>query len=260
VPGVAAAVVAAVVAAALVLPAPAPCDGCAAFGPATRPWQIQLQGPANTKLDAHAFEVDGFDATKRTVRRIERGRRRSICYLDAGSWESFRPDRDTFAPELLGNVYAGFEDERWLDIRRVDLLQPILEARIEMCRDKGFDAVDPDNVNGYENDTGFPLTASDQLRFNTFLANLVHAHGMAVALKNDGPQAATLARYFDFAVVEECFAQRDCRAYRAFVKAGKAAYAIEYAQRSARVCRDARRWRFSVIFKHMSLRSYRRTC
>jgi hypothetical protein len=257
VPGLAAVVAAA---AALALPAPVACEHCAAFGATTRPWQIQLQGTTNVKVRAPALEVDGFDATKRTVRRIERGPRRSICYIDAGSWEDFRPDRDDFAPELLGNVYAGFEDERWLDIRRIDLLRGVLEARIALCKHKGFDAVDPDNLNGYENDTGFPLTASDQLRFNTFVANLVHAHGMAVALKNDGPQAKTLVRYFDFTVIEECFEQGNCGQYRPFVKAGKAAYAIEYAKRTASVCRAGRRRHFSVIFKHVSLRSYRRTC
>ena len=64
---------------------------------------------------------------------------------------------------MLGKQYEGFPEERWLDIRRIDLLAPILRARIDACRAKGFDGVDPDNLNGFENDTGFPLTATDQL-------------------------------------------------------------------------------------------------
>ena len=35
---------------------------------------------------------------------------------------------------------------------------------------KGCDGVDPDNVDGYTNKTGFPLTAKDQLAYNKFLA------------------------------------------------------------------------------------------
>ncbi len=49
---------------------------------------------------------------------------------------------------MLGKEYEGFPEERWLDIRRIDLLAPILRARIDACRAKGFDGVDPDNLNG----------------------------------------------------------------------------------------------------------------
>ena len=40
----------------------------------------------------------------------------------------------------------------------VDVLGPIMERRMDLCRDKGFDAVEPDNVDGYANRSGFPLT------------------------------------------------------------------------------------------------------
>lgn len=113
---------------------------------------------------------------------------------------------------MLGKQYEGFPEERWLDIRRIDLLAPILRARIDACRAKGFDGVDPDNLNGFENDTGFPLTATDQLRFNTWLANEAHARELSIGLKNDGPQAGTLAPYFDWVIVEECIELRRVRA------------------------------------------------
>ena len=44
--------------------------------------------------------------------------------------------------------------ERWLDVRQIERLAPILTDRLELCRDKGFDAVEPDNLDGYDNETG----------------------------------------------------------------------------------------------------------
>ena len=42
--------------------------------------------------------------------------------------------------------------------------------RLDLAAAKGCDAVDPDNVDGYANPTGFDLTGDDQLAFNRWLA------------------------------------------------------------------------------------------
>ena len=161
---------------------------------------------------------------------------------------------------MLGAEYEGFPEERWLDIRRIDLLAPILRARIDTCREKGFDGVDPDNLNGFENRTGFPLTADDQLRFNTWLANEVHARGLSVGLKNDGTQAGVLVPYFDWVIVEECIQQRNCGEYAPFTRARKAIFAIEYRKPTRRACAQTKRRKISVVFKASALRGPRRTC
>ena len=82
----------------------------------------------------------------------------------------------------LALVAAWWPGEKWLDIRRLDLLGPILRARLDMCAAKGFDAVEFDNVDGYANTTGFKLKASDQLAFNRWLATEAHAQGLGVSL------------------------------------------------------------------------------
>jgi hypothetical protein len=229
----------------------------AAAAPA--PWQVQLQGRIDTSVRAHFFDIDG-SASAKTVRALHRRGRKVACYISAGSWEAFRSDRRAFPPEVLGRRYAGYPDERWLDIRRIDVLAPILRARIDACKAKGFDGVDPDNLNGYENPTGFPLTAADQLRFNRWLADEVHAHGLEVGLKNDGPQARNLVRSFDWVIVEECIDQGNCGEYAPFTRAGKPVYAIEYRGPTRRACAQASRRRISVVFKTPALRARRRTC
>jgi hypothetical protein len=221
--------------------------------PTTAAWQWQLQGRIDTSVDARVYEVDGFEAPARTVARLHRQGRKVICYLDVGSWESYRPDADRFPESVLGRAYERYPDERWLDVRRVDLLAPILRQRFDLCRRKGFDAVEPDNIAGFENKTGFPLTAADQLRFNRWVAREVHRRGMSVALKNDPGQVEQLVRRFDFAVVEECFAYDECGAFSPFVAAGKAVFVAEYEEPLAAICGQAERLRFSVIRKDYDL-------
>ena len=241
------------------LPPPLSCAGCYKPRTTTSPWQIQFQGRVDTSVRARFFDLDA-SAPARTVKALHRRGRKVACYINAGAWEDFRSDRNAFPREVLGKRYEGFPDERWLDIRRIDLLAPILRARIDACRAKGFDGVDPDNLNGFENDTGFPLTAADQLRFNTWLANEAHARKLSIGLKNDGPQAATLAPYFDWVIVEECIEQRNCGEYEPFTRAGKPIFEIEYRKPTRRACAVAKRRRISVVFKTPALRAPRRTC
>jgi hypothetical protein len=118
--------------------------------------------------------------------------------------------------------------ERWVDIRALDILAPILSARLDLAVQKGFDGVDPDNVDGYLNPTGFALAPAHQLQFNRWLAQEAHRRGLAVSLKNDPEQAAALEPYFDFAVSESCFAEGWCDLWQPFTKAGKPVLAIEY--------------------------------
>lgn len=221
--------------------------------PRTTAWQWQLQGTIDPTVRAWAYDVDGFDASKGDVRALHRHRRRAICYLDVGSWESYRPDRDRFPATVIGKVYEGFPDERWLDISRFELFVEPLKARIAMCARKRFDAVEPDNIAGWENDTGFEISRGDQLRFNRWIANQVHARGMAVALKNDPKQVKQLVHLFDFAIVEECFQYEECGYYKPFIERDKAVFEAEYELRPDQFCAAAAMLGFSAIRKSYDL-------
>ncbi len=221
--------------------------------PTTAPWQWQLQGRLDLSVDARVYEVDGFETPARAVSALHRLGRKAICYLDVGAWERYRPDAGRYPQRVLGSIYSGYPDERWLDIRRIDLLAPILRRRFDICRRKRFDAVEPDNLAGYENRSGFPLTAADQLRFNRWVAREVHHRGMSVALKNDPDQASRLVGDFDFAVVEECFAYDECQKFSPFILAGKAVFSAEYEGSPSDYCPRARGLRFSTIAKGYDL-------
>lgn len=222
-------------------------------------WQWQLSGRLDTTVDAPVYDIDGFDHDADQVAGLHRKGRKVICYLSTGAWEEFRPDADDFPAAVLGKS-NGWAGERWLDIRRTDVLEPLMETRIAMCAKKGFDAVEPDNMDGYRNRSGFPLTAADQLRYNRIVARTAHRHGLAVGLKNDLPQIPQLVGDFDFAVNEQCAQYEECEELTPFVKAGKAVFHVEYELPVARFCADSRRLGLSSLLKKYELGVWRQGC
>lgn len=222
-------------------------------------FQWQLTGKVNTKIDATVYDVDLFDTPASVVGELHAHGRKVVCYLSAGSWERWRPDARRFPKAVRGRPLAEWPGERWLDVRRLDLLAPILRARLDLCRAKGFDGVEPDNVDGYANPTGFSLTAADQLRFNRWLACEAHSRGLSIGLKNDHEQAQALVGDFDWALVEECFERDECAPFRVFVAAGKAVFAAEY-RRTPRLCERARALGFTVLVKRRALDASRAAC
>jgi hypothetical protein len=223
-------------------------------------WQWQLSGALDLSVRARMFDLDLFDTSSRTVARLHARGRRAVCYLDAGTWEPGRPDGRAFPAAVIGRPVEGWPRERWLDVRRLDVLGPILARRLDLCRAKGFDGVEADNVDGYANDTGFPLTAADQLAFNRFLARGAHARGLSIGLKNDLGQAAALEPFFDWVLVEQCFQYDECDRLRPFVRAGKAVFVVEYDRSRSSFCRRARASGFMAMRKRMSLGAWRETC
>ena len=222
-------------------------------------WQWQLTGRVDTSVAARVFDVDLFATRAATVAELRAQGKRVICYMSAGAWERWRPDAERFPRRLLGRS-NGWDGERWLDIRRLDLLAPILRDRLDRCARKGFDGVEFDNVDGYANRTGFPLTGSDQLRFNRWLADAAHRRGLAAGLKNDLGQIDQLEPFFDFAINEECFYYRECGKLRRFIAAGKPVFHVEYELRRDRFCSRADDLGFSSMRKGWDLGRWRRPC
>lgn len=240
-------------------PSPAPCAGPCWVPPARTSWQIQLQGKLKQTVDARLYDIDGFDNSATTVAALHAAGRKVACYFSAGSFEDWRPDASRFPASVKGNG-NGWPGERWLDVRRLDVLMPIMTARLDLCKARGFDTVDPDNVDGYTNTTGFPLTSADQLTYNASIANAAHARGLTVALKNDLSQIPQLLPYFDWALNEQCFQYSECQLLTPFTSAGKAVMNIEYSVAPKKFCPAANLRNFNSLKKALSLKAGRKAC
>jgi len=196
--------------------------------PPQRPtWYWQLQGKVNNKVPVAVYDIDGFENSTAEVATLHSQGKRVICYIDAGTVEDFRPDFSEFPKSVIGRT-NGWPGEHWLDIRQLSVLEPIMAARFRMCKEKGFDAVEPDNIEGYSNNSGFPLTAQEQLTYNEWIADEVHSLGMAVLQKNDGEQAAELQSYFDGELTEQCNQFHECSDFDPYLAAGKPVLNAEY--------------------------------
>jgi hypothetical protein len=248
--------------------APASAEG----GPIWHPklgtsWQIQFSEPlVSDPLDVQAYDLDGFETSATTVADLHEHGVHVLCYVSMGTWEDWRPDAGQYPAAVIGKEWTEWKGERFLDIRRLDLLAPVIEARLDMCKAKGFDAVEPDNIDTYQDGkaiTGFDLTAADQIRFNLWLAKAAHERDLAIGQKNIPDLTTDLEPHFDFAVTEDCFADSWCDDVRPYLDHDKAVFAIEYTDTRVKlkaICPGAVADGYSVILKHRDLDAWSATC
>lgn len=198
--------------------------------PVDTSWHLQLQGTPRLDVAARLYELDLFDTSSQTIAALHAQQRRLLCYFSAGSLEEWRADAGSFPSSVQGEPLADWPGEVWLDIRD-SKVRELMRKRLQLARDKGCDGVDPDNVDGYLQNSGFALSAADQLDYNRFLAREAHAMGLAIALKNDLQQITALVDSFDLAINEQCHAFQECHYLAPFIQAGKPVLNIEYADR-----------------------------
>jgi hypothetical protein len=217
-------------------------------------WQWQLTGTIDTSVDAAMYDIDLADAPQATIDALHAAGRRVICYFSAGTYEDWRADATQFPTAARGNGVDGWPGEQWLDTRD-GTVRAIMQARMDLAVTKACDGVEPDNVDGYQNDPGFRLTSATQLDFDMFIAREAHARGLSVGLKNDLDQIPMLAPSFDWALDEQCSQYSECGELQPFVAAGKAVFHCEYRT----TCPEAVSG-FSTILKHLDLDAPRTVC
>ena len=205
-------------------------------------WQLQVSNSQQLAKNyvVDIYDIDLFDTPAAEIEQLQLNGHRVVCYFSAGSYENWRADASAFKLSDFGRNLDGWVGENWLDIRSANVHRIMLK-RLDLAVAKGCDGVEPDNVDGYINDTGFNLTADEQLAFNRFLANEAHMRDLSIGLKNDLDQIPLLVDYFDFAVNEQCFEYNECELLLPFIDANKAVLSAEYGSiyKTDKVERDA---------------------
>lgn len=222
-------------------------------------WQVQLSGKFTPVQGVEVYDLDGVDTKDWELRRARRAGAKLVCYFNAGAWEDWRGDAMEFKRSVIGEPLDGWPGERWLDIRQQQQLLPLMAARMDECKRRGFDAVDPDNVDGYANDTGFDLSRRDQASYIRALARMAHERHLAFGLKNTTELVDELEPDIDFAVNEQCHEYDECDAYDRLLESGKPVVVLEYTGKSSRLCRE-RPEGMELLFKDLDLGVHRATC
>jgi len=196
-------------------------------------WQWQLSDKINLDYNVLLYDIDLFDTTKKEIEELHKKNIKVICYFSAGSYEDWRIDKKNFLniENLLGNELEGWEGERWLNIKKVKILKQIMKKRLELAKEKGCDGVEPDNVDGYINNTGFDLTYKDQIKYNKIISNEAHKLGLFIGLKNDMEQIKDLKNYYDFALNEQCNIYNECELLLPFINDNKPVLNAEYSEK-----------------------------
>ncbi|SHI26858.1 hypothetical protein VA7868_03114 [Vibrio aerogenes CECT 7868] len=207
-------------------------------------WHIQLQNLDQLSIDAAipVYEVDLFDGaagSNSVIDRLKQQNKKVICYFSAGTKEDWRDDASQLTDDALipDGALQDRPGETWLNIgdqtALENIIQPVIIARLDLARDAGCDAVDPDNIDAYTNtdETHGLISYADQLSYNIWLAQEAHKRDLSIGLKNDLNQLDTLVTHFDFAVNEQCFAYNECSVYEnTFLSDEKAVFNLEYYQ------------------------------
>ncbi len=224
---------------------------------------ILSESPAMVTTTAEVVDLDLFETKASTVAALKAQGKRVVCYFSAGSWENWRPDKKKFPAAVIGKPLDGWPGERYLDVRNLDVLGPIMKARLDMCKRKGFDGADPDNVDSFETNTGFPLKRIDMIKYLRMLANAAHVRGLAIGLKNADAIAPSLMDVMDFAVTEDCFKQGWCAVSKNFIDNDKPVFAIEYTDNHinfSNFCTKANQLGLSPLLKKRKLDAWEKRC
>ncbi|KZV84936.1 hypothetical protein EXIGLDRAFT_654578 [Exidia glandulosa HHB12029] len=221
--------------------------------------------PANAKFD---YQIGGPYAPASDVHVVTRDHTASavsglynICYINAFQTQ---PGENDFADNLiLKNKNGGkFEDPDWpgeffldtsSDASRSGILT-VLSKWIDECAAKGFNAIEPDNLDTFTRSDGL-LTKANNLALAKSFTDYAHSKGLAVAQKNTGAEFESDGKTqagFDFAVAEECQTYGECDSYTDVY--GSSVLEIEYtdsdnAQGNFQAACSARGGDISVILR-----------
>lgn len=218
------------------------CAGCAASGSASA--QAVALPPPGAGID---YQLGGAGPAPSGVGVLVRDRseqpdpeRYSVCYLNAFQTQ---PGEATFADldlVLLDRdgrpvLDPDWPDEALLDTstdRGRDEILAVVSEWITGCAERGFDAIELDNLDSAARSDG-ALELSDNLLLAGDLVVHAHSLGLAVAQKNTAELGAAGRSEigFDFAVVEECAAYEECEAFTDVY--GRRVYDIEYTDSQA---------------------------
>jgi hypothetical protein len=217
-------------------------------------WQWQIGGGTiDPSLAVDVFDID-WEEDASVVAQLQQAGKKVICYVSVGSWEDWRPDAANFPATVLGNDYPGWPGEKFVDIR-AQALRDIMAKRFDVCKTKGFDALEPDNMDVFSSNSGFPLTQADGVAYAKWLATECHNRGMAIVQKNASEITAGIQSVYDGALTESCYSDGNwCADMQAYIDANKPVFACEYeSSRFSAACSWGKPRKYSFILKSLDL-------
>ncbi len=194
------------------------------------------------------YDIDSIINPASTVASLHSLGAHVVCYVEVGAAGNYYPASQEGIPTsyydqlrragVMGGKVPGYP-ERYLDIRSAATVT-IIESMIEQqCVAKGFDAVETDIDEEYDDPSGFPLTRADEEQYMTTLAGFMHGHGLGWWIKNpddtgDG-YATDMEPLADAVLTEQCNQYQTCGYLSAYF-GHKAVFNAEYRLKPEKFC------------------------
>lgn len=218
--------------------------------PTSAPAHFPADGVADYQLGGAYDPADAVTIVERDSDDEPADGRYSICYVNGYQSQPGQGQEWLDAGLVLLADGEPVIDENWPDEMLLDTstaearagIDERIGAVIDSCAEKGFDAVEIDNLDSDTRSDG-ALTPEDNRALATLFVERAHAAGLAIGQKNTADRAAEYAEDpgFDFAVAEECHRFDECAQYTAAY--GEHVIDIEYTDDLrgdfADVCADA---------------------
>lgn len=226
-------------------------------------FDLQFSTPMQLQRTVDFLVLDLNDALPDEISQIRGRGAAAVCYFDGGTMAEDADDFGSVPPLAVGRQVEQQPNQRWLDIRDIDAIAPMIQGRLDLCRDKGFDGALVGNLENYLFRTGFPIGERQQQAFNRFIADEAHQRGLSIGLWNSRSQIAPLSMDYDFVVLSGCFEDGWCNESQPFLDQTKPAFLVEFAE-SARsdleFCRAAQSFGAMGIIKRQILDGWLRLC
>jgi hypothetical protein len=211
-------------------------------------WWADLDGPADIAEDAELFYLDAELQNPDDLATLRSQGRHYYCYLSGGSLEGFRDDAGDFPASAIGNALADYPRERWLDVRD-GAVRALMARRVTRLAELGCEGVPPSSLAVHAADTGFDLSELDALEYARWLAERLHASGMAAGLTAPLELTSELWPTFDFGLGIACVADTACAEYAPFERAKKTVLHVEIGDADAApdLCNASKALGFSAL-------------
>lgn len=237
--------------------------GCAGGRQAPSAEQIVLPMPGagfDYQLGGEYQPPEGSDVVVRQRDAKPAADAYSICYVNA-----FQTEADPDGPDGVdawpeGTVWDDVEDPDWpgehpIDIgsrRNRELAVEFVGTRFEECAERGFSAVELDNLDTFTRYPGAPFGRQDVIAYATLLVDEAARLGLAVGQKNTVELLdAASGIGFSFAIVENCGEYDECREYLRVYD--RRVYAVEYTPEGFASACDAVGGDYAVILRDLKL-------
>lgn len=166
---------------------------------------IQYKGPLNFEFcKRDVVFLDMFDYSKKDVTKCKKMGAIVYAYFSS-QYENWRPDSKEFLkqPNILGNKLDKWPGEKWVNTKSTKVRE-IMINRIIYAKEKGFQGIDVDNVDGYHFKTGYIYRKIDSANYVNFFIRTARKFDLKFSLKN-AMALIPLTESADFYQNESCY-------------------------------------------------------